>query len=210
MRKSIEDIWQSGFIDDMALIAPKVNNLYAMKSKNLVDKFESLFAANQKAVLFAAMVIGSAVAYVGAPFVGAIIAAMLTGLVMAGHGQLKKLSKISKDQSSFEYLNEFDIWLDNAIAQYTQIYRFFYPALFAICTVRYAYSDNAIAVLTQLDMVNSNGMPSFTIYAAIGLISLILGVAGARIYRADVTMVYGREIKKLKALLSEMKALRED
>ena len=46
MTQSIEKIWQEGFINDKALVAPKLNDLYNQKSKNIVDKFERVFKWN--------------------------------------------------------------------------------------------------------------------------------------------------------------------
>ena len=40
MEKSIEDMWKEGFLENNALVAPKVNNLYSQKSRNLIDKIK--------------------------------------------------------------------------------------------------------------------------------------------------------------------------
>ena len=143
MAKEIETIWKDGFVDDMALIAPKINDLYSMKSKNLIDKFESMFNSNQKGVLIAAMVIFAILTYIGAPLLGIVVAVMLASLVLVGKQQLKQLNAINKDASSLAYLQAFDTWLDSAIVQYTKIYRYFYPALFTVCAVRLVYSRSS-------------------------------------------------------------------
>lgn len=209
MSKSIESIWQQDFIDDMALVAPKVNDLYNQKSQNLVDRFDYLFRANHKAVLFAAFAIAVVLAFWGAPLLGAVICAMLLGLVYVGKQQLKTLNMISKELSSYDYLCAFSRWLDNSIEQYVKVYRFFYPCLFVLCTVRALNSElgrefigsfeNAYIVL---------GLP-LGCWAFIGVSAGLLGLLGGRLYRADVTLVYGKEINKLKSLIADMEALRK-
>lgn len=46
MNNSIDSVWEKGFIGEMALSKPHINDLYNRKSNNLIDKFEALFAAN--------------------------------------------------------------------------------------------------------------------------------------------------------------------
>jgi len=101
MNKSIETIWKEGFVDDMALIAPKINDLYNQKSKNLIDNFEHMFAVNQKGVLIAAFVIFAILAVFVVPVLGMILAIMLSGLVDVGKNQLLELKNINNDVNSF-------------------------------------------------------------------------------------------------------------
>ena len=50
MEKSIETIWKEGFLNQDALIAPKLNNLYNKKSTHIVDKFKRMFRINLIAI----------------------------------------------------------------------------------------------------------------------------------------------------------------
>jgi hypothetical protein len=43
MEKSIETIWKQGFLNDDALVAPKLNDLYNQKSTHIIDTFNNLF-----------------------------------------------------------------------------------------------------------------------------------------------------------------------
>lgn len=209
MNKSIETIWSQGFINEQALVAPKVNDLYNQKSQNLVDKFERMFASNQKGVLIGAAVIFAVLAVFGAPILGLIIAAMLLGLVMVGKKQLTGLQSINKGVSSYEYLKSFDAWLDDAIAQYTNIYRYFYPSLFLLCAIRFLVSDFGSSIASQFpaELVIS-GAP-IPISLLIVLVTVMLSILGGRVYQADVNMVYGKQIQKLKELIADMEALRK-
>ena len=58
MNNSIEKIWKEGFLSNDALIAPKINDLYNQKSKNIVDKFEVVFKWNLIGIIiYAALVL---------------------------------------------------------------------------------------------------------------------------------------------------------
>jgi len=46
MEKSIEKIWSQGFLDEGALVAPKINKLYEAKSINTIEKFKRMYHKN--------------------------------------------------------------------------------------------------------------------------------------------------------------------
>jgi hypothetical protein len=46
MEKSIEAIWKEGFLNEKSLVAPKINDLYNQKSKDLVDRMKRMYRNN--------------------------------------------------------------------------------------------------------------------------------------------------------------------
>ena len=46
MEKSIESIWEYGFLKPDALLAPKLNNLYQQKSIDIVEQFKLMYKKN--------------------------------------------------------------------------------------------------------------------------------------------------------------------
>ena len=46
MEKSIETIWNKGFLDSDTLVVPKLNNLYNKKSKTITDKLKRMMKIN--------------------------------------------------------------------------------------------------------------------------------------------------------------------
>lgn len=208
MNKSIETMWKEGFVDDMALIAPKINDLYNQKSKNLIDKFEHMFAVNQKGVLIAAFVIFAILAVFGVPVLGLIIALMLSGLVAVGKKQLRELKTINKDVSSFDYLKAFDQWLDKSIQDYVKVYRFFYPSLFLVCAIWFLFSDIGAELINSIPEMYSVFDIPIIILAGLVVVTLLIGLVAERVYRADVKLYYGGEMTKLKELISDMENLK--
>ena len=72
MEKSIETIWKEGFLDEKALIVPKINSIYNQKSIDIVDKFRRMYKINIIGlVIFAAIIlpvsIGVEIPYMGIP-----------------------------------------------------------------------------------------------------------------------------------------------
>ena len=209
MTKSIDDIWQQGFTGEMALTAPELNDLYNQKSNDLIARFEAAFATNHKAIQWGSVIALLVIAFMGAPILGGIICIMLNGLVYLGKGQLKSLQTIDKGQSCLQYLTDFDHWLDSAIAQYVKIYQLFYPTVFALCALRFSSSEFATEQLMAMELLTANGQPESMVYLIIAAITVVIGLLGGVIYRADLNIVYGAEIKKLKALISELKQLEQ-
>ena len=206
--KTIESIWQNGFIADVEATAPKVNALYDSKSQDLLDKFEHMFKLNQRSVLIMAAVLFTTLSFLGAPFLGAAIAVMLYGLVRVGQKQLTELKQIHKGTDCYHYLVSFSTWLTAAIEQYAKIYKYFYPVLFILCSVRLCYSDFATSLFAEIALEpQAFGIP-LVFLILIAIVSIILGRFGGTLYRADVNLVYGKEIKKLEELIKDMETLR--
>ena len=208
MNKSIEALWKDGFANDIALTAPQINDLYNQKSKNLIDKFETMFAANQKGVLIAAFVVFAVLTFFNEMMLGLFVGLMLAGLVAIGKKQRNSLANINKEQSSFDYLKSFDTWLEKCINEYVKIYRFFYPVLFLVCSFRFLFSEVGTSLVRQYVVSTSETDVQITVGFGLVLAGILMGFFAERIYRADVELYYGEEIRKLKALISDMEALK--
>ena len=212
MTKSIETMWKEGFINETQLDVPKVNDLYNRKSQNLVDKLLNMFAINIKAIVIGSIIMLIGMSLIGAPFLGLYICALLTPLVLIARKELGKSSNISKGQSSFDYLINFDHWLKTSIKTYAVYYRFFYPLFFIGMVTQGVVSDaggKIIALLLEkfpTDILIL-GLPYY-LAGFISLALLIITYYADALYRLDLNIVYGRQFKKMDELLSDMKTLR--
>lgn len=209
MDKSIETIWQRGFVSDIASTTPKVNDLYNKKSHNLIDRFERMFILNQRAVIAMSLMTFIGLFAFGAPVLAGVIAIMLLGLVVVGRKQLVEMRKIDREGNCYQYLVAFNEWLQAAIDQYVNIYRYFYPILFAFCGIRLCYSDLFTSFFSDIGLKGEAlGIPTVALII-IGVLSLVIGFFGGTIYRADVKLAYGRELDKLEELIVDMEELRK-
>lgn len=212
MTKSIEEMWREGFVNESQLTAPKVNDLYNRKSENLVDKLQYMFAVNIKAIIIGALIMLPVFSLIGAPLLGIYICLLLTPLVVIAKKELAKSHQISKGQSSFDYLNNFNNWLNDSIKSYAFYYKFFYPLFFIGMATQGVMSNAGGKVISVLmeklptDLLIF-GQPYYLILG-ISLITAIIAYFSEALYRLDLNIVYGRQFKKMEELLSDMHALR--
>lgn len=214
MTKSIEDMWKEGFVNETQLNAPKVNDLYNRKSENLVDKLRHMFAVNIKAIVIGAIIMLAAMSLIGAPFLGLYICALLTPLVLIANKELGKSHHISKGQSSYDYLMNFDHWLKTSISTYSSYYKFFYP-LFFIGMATQAVVSNAGGKIISLMLEK---FPTeliifelpYYLLIVLAIITLIIIRFSEALYQLDLNIVYGRQFKKLDELICDMKTLRSE
>jgi len=217
MEKSIENIWKEGFLKSDALVAPKINNLYNQKSIHIIDKFKKMFKINLIAIVAFSFIFLVVSYFVGIPITGIIFFVTLTVLVIINKRLLNGLESINKGVSSYQYLKEFNQWINKQVAVNRRMSTFLYPIIFISLIFGFWFKD-AEGMLLGKRLVNEVliGFPDiYLIYGipliAIVVIVLILGLLaffGGRIYQWDVNLVYGRVFKKLDELMADIESLR--
>jgi len=214
MSHSIEDIWKEGFINDNALVAPKINDLYNQKSKNIVDKFEVLFKWNLIGIVIFAVLVLAVLSFKGIPYLGMFISAMLMSLVIRGRKEQKSLKLLDKNVSSYQYLKSFDQWMKDLMDGYAKLYSFFYPALFLSIVLQFRFTEIGQKIINGLvnKFPDTTMMLSTPLYMLIGVsvISILLYYFSGTLYRLDFNSLYGRMLKKLEELISDMEELRKE
>lgn len=213
MTKSIETIWQQGFIDEKALVAPKINDLYNQKSQNIVDKLQQTFRWNNVGIAIGAFAVLVILSAFGMPILAMFIAALLLTLVWFGKNQLTELERMDKNVSSYQYIKSFDTWLKSVIAQYTRIYQFVYPALFLACIAQFGFSEIGLSIIHgfQVDFPSVPvifGVP-IVFSGGVLFIAFLLSYFASAIYQLDMKPIYGREFKKLEEIIADMEALQK-
>lgn len=217
MEKSIESIWKEGFLKSDALVAPKLNDLYNQKSKNIVDKFKRLFRINLIALIAFAFIILAMSFIVNIPYMGIPMFLILIATVIINRKFNISLRKIDSSQDSYQYLSSFDRWIKEMVVVNIKLNRFLYPYVFISVIAGFWFGsiggnipgEEAINSLL-LEFPNTYlifGIPAIGILAVI-LIMGILAYSGGRIYKWDLNIVYGRILKKLDEMLADMEELR--
>ena len=213
MEKSIETIWNKGFLDSDALVVPKLNNLYNQKSKTITDKLKRMMKINIYAIVLFAFLNLGIYAMLGTPYTGAFIFLLLIGVCWVSIKQGRTMKNIDTSLSSYEYLKSFDSWLKTAISNNTKVMRFFYPLAFLAALMPIAHALKSGKV-TNTAILNSGfhltyGIPTFAWFIAI-LIAILMFVFGGKIYKWDVNLVYKRIFIKLENMIAEMEELRDE
>src|SRR6188768_2051038 len=108
MEKSIEVIWKEGFLNEKSLVAPKINDLYNQKSKDLVDKMKRMYRNNLIALV--SMSIGFLILYYFMDFIWQGVATSILMLLTVGYSIRQKRSYKTLDHgaTSLDYLKSFD------------------------------------------------------------------------------------------------------
>lgn len=210
MEKSIEKIWQEGFLNTESLIAPKVNNLYDKKSLHIMAKFKKMFLNNIWGI-----VVGASLLFIGAYFVGALLAGSIVLIMMlyvayTAYNDLKNLEKIDKAQSSYLFLKSFKVWIEQSIERYGKMYQVVYPILILAFYFGIWFSDS-FADVRQKVSEHSNlffGLHLGTTIFVLTL-ALLMSIFSKSIHRKDVKTLYGGIMNKLDSSLAEMEELRD-
>lgn len=212
MEKSIESIWKEGFLKSDALVAPKLNDLYNQKSKNIVDKLVRIFKINLWGILALAVVFWLFAYFGGVPIIGTLFFILFLVLIAFGKLEMNKMGELDKNVSSYEYLKSVDNWLKVVMAGYIKIYRFIYPAFFILTIVGVWFSNWGIIISEKLlnkypDLQLLFGMPVYLL-GFIAFMSILLSIFTGPIYRLDMATAYGRVFGKLAEMLADMEELR--
>tara|TARA_R110000868_G_scaffold110906_2_gene299914 strand:+ start:1897 stop:2553 length:657 start_codon:yes stop_codon:yes gene_type:complete len=217
MEKSIETIWNEGFLKNDALVAPKLNTLYSRKSIDIVEKFKRMYKINRIAVLAFAFIILPLSFLVQLPYMGIGIFILFNVLAAIADKFIKSLDKIDKTVSSYQYLISFDKWVKEMVSVNTKLSTFLYPYVFIIMVSAFWFGSIGgdvpgdkllISLLKKFpDTYLIFGFPLILILIALIIVSL-LAYFGEQIGKWDLNLVYGRILKKLDTMLMDMEELK--
>lgn len=216
MEKSIENIWNQGFLDEGALVAPKINKLYETKSINTIDKFRSTYRKNYWfiwLILAVNLIGGYTMVNI---YLGVYMAGLFIPMLVLSKKQIKLMDSIDQNESSYLYLKTFDSWLQKMIHDFRWVYRFFYPLYFVGMVWFLAQMDTGEEgdyiplvnrILDSEQVFKIGGIPVIWV-SSILLLTGIITYYSPKIYMFDIRLVYGRLMDRLSNMLREMEELR--
>lgn len=217
MEKSIETIWEEGFLASDALVAPKLNNLYNQKSKHIVEKFKRMYSINIKAIIAFAILVIPFTYLTNMPYMGIPMSLIFIGVVFYSSKFKKKLSEIDSSVDSYHYLKSFKEWVSEMVAFNTKMSRYMYPTVFISMFLGFWFGSLGGNIpgeefvnwllIDYPDMILVMGIPLWLLLGSIFAIFL-LAFFGGKIGQWDLNLVYGRILRKLEKLLGEMEELR--
>jgi hypothetical protein len=204
MEKSIETIWKKGFLDDSALIAPKVNDLYNTKSNHIIEKFKRMFRFNLMAIVIGVFIGCGALLLVKLPITA--IAFFITNAIvlLVNKRELNDLQKVDTTVNSYDYLKSFDDWMKGQLSLNARMAKFYYPFVFLGASLGIWFSVHGPRIFEGLSSTPwegwlINGIPAIMMVPVL-LIAFLLWFFGDRLYR----------LEQLDELLADMEKLRLD
>ncbi|MEM6346743.1 MAG: hypothetical protein AAF927_22845 [Bacteroidota bacterium] len=212
MDNSIENIWKEGFLQDDALVAPKLNDLYNQKSQHFVERFTRMYRNNRIAILIGALVILIASILLGSPISGAILFGMFMGLNYFSRQQAKILEAIPKGRTSYQYLKEMHSSIERILQSYVSIYRWFYPTLLLVFfwgmwevnIGEFSFKETVLEALPDASLLL--GIPVLPLTFVLAF-CFAFGIFAEPLFRGDVSLVYGPVLDKLEELIEDMEGL---
>ncbi len=210
MEKSIEKIWQDGFLEKGSLVVPKINDLYHRKSDHIIDKWIRMFKWNLRMLIFFGVVSLIAFFIAGVPWAAIVTCALWLWFVWYSKRQWGELKFIDKGASSYEYLSTFRNWLEEKQKIYISIYRFFLPAVIMSSYLGLLYIPTMTESFRKMsDAPLFLGQP-IDVFLAVVAISLVFSALAGPIYRLDMKIMYGPLVTKLDELIADMEELRKE
>lgn len=217
MERSIENIWKEGFQKNDDLTAPEIDNLYNQKSIHIIDKFKRMFRNNLIAIVVGSFLFLIISYFLDILVMGALFFVTLMVHVFINKNLLKKLERIDQGQNSYQYLKAFSHWIKNQIAINKRLSEFMYPIFFLSFVLGFWFKDAEGTYLGNRlideilirfpDTYLIVGIPLMAIIIAV-LIMGLLAYFGGRIYRWDLNIIYGRVLRKLDELMTDLESLR--
>ena len=213
MKNSIEEIWKEGFLNEKSLVAPKINDLYNQKSRDLVDKMERMFRINLIAIVSMSIVFPIMYYFLDVIWQGVAASVLLLLTAWYTKRQKRSIKTLDHGATSLDYLKSFDRWLKDALSKNEKILRFSYPLYFliAMSTIWSAWNKGVITSKMYQkfpDVIFIGSVPLFALIIA-GVATLLMFYFSDRIYRWDVGLIYGRVFRKLEETIAEMEKLKQ-
>ena len=212
MRKTIEATWREGFLNQDALVAPKVNDLYTRKSGHIVDRIQRMLRINQIAIVIGSPIMWALLSAVGIPYAGAIICTAWLGLVVVRRLYIAKFDAPDSSLDSYHYLKAFHLWLKDRMARSRRLQRHMYAVTFVALAIGIGASANGQTLIRFIVESNPgmrlvNGVPVVLI-AGVAAAAIVVDLLGGVIFDFDINTVYRDVFRKLDEMVAEMEELR--
>jgi hypothetical protein len=214
MKNSIEVIWKEGFLNERSLVAPKINDLYNQKSKDLVDKIKRMAKINRVVIVIMAIVF-PIIGYFR-DFIWPGVATSILFLLMVGYStwQKRNLKTLDHGANCLDYLKSFDRRIKDGLSRSEKVFRFIHPLSFLIAMSIIWSSWNKGPLTSKMYLKYPNitfiGSVPLFVWIIAGVATLLMLYFSSRIYRWDVRLVYGRVFDKIEAMIAEMEKLKQE
>jgi len=214
MKNSIEVIWKEGFLNEKSLVAPKINDLYNQKSKDLVDKLKRMYRNNLIAIVIMSIVFPIMYYFLDVIWQGVATSILMLLTLWYGIREKRSIKTLDHGATSLDYLKSFDRLLKDALSRGEKVLRFTYPLYFliAISTMWVAWNKGPLTSKMYQKFPDILFIGSVPIFAWIiaGVATILMFYYSGRIYRWDVGLIYGRIFRKLEETIAEMERLKQE
>jgi hypothetical protein len=201
MEKSIETIWKEGFLKNDALLAPKLNNLYNQKSKQLIEKIKKTTRVDNLSLLPIAFILLVVLSYLGFILAGIYASFLLIFLFFLNKKLLKSLNEININTNNHQYLIAYKNAIGKIISFTTKLLGFGLPL--AVIPIYWLFFKETKAYQKLIAET-----PFFFIILFVIGIAILLSILGVLIYKLSTKIIYGNFITKLDEIITDIEELK--
>jgi hypothetical protein len=203
MEKSIEEIWSEGFLDNNALIAPRINNLYNQKSQLLIEKFKRIIKMDQISILPLGVLLMIGFSIWESVLLGGYVLILVIALFVLNQSKLKALNKIDCLANSYQYLSEFKKYFKSTIAYYTKLIGLGMPlTILPVYWYLFQNSDKYEQIIAKFHW-------AFIVFVFAGL-GIFLALMGIAVVKMSSKIMYGSLLNMLDELIADMDELQKE
>jgi len=201
MEKSIETIWKEGFLKNDALLAPKLNNLYNQKSKQLIEKIKRTSRVDNLSLLPIAFILLVVLSYLGFILAGIYASFLLIFLFFLNKKLLKYLNEININTNNHKYLIAYKNAIGKIILFTTKLLGFGLPL--AVIPIYWLFFKETRAYQKLIAET-----PFFFIILFVIGIAILLSILGVLIYKLSTKIIYGNFITRLDEIIADIEELK--
>jgi hypothetical protein len=205
MEKSIEQIWKEGFINEKALIAPKLNDIYNQRSHNLIDKLIRKMEFEVKLLIPMSIFVGIINTFIAEHIVWGILSFIpFIPFFIMGRKQLKSVRNLDYNLNCYEYLKSVDQKF-KSILRFNEKMTVIVVAIFLFPMLLYTYFNQQDKTFGEIFGASEIGGSNLLIFL---ILPVILFISWG-IFRIASKVIY-KERVKMQVLIEDMEALQKE
>lgn len=204
MEKSIEKIWNDAFIDENALITPKINDLYNQKSKSIIAKIKRTYEIDNKGLIPIAIISVIITAFNDKLIIGLYGAFLIMCLYFFNRSLLSKFKHIDIKSDNLTYLKSYKEVINSVMKATKKMFLFAIP----IAVMSIFGLDFFLKEFSFLSKFITEDHTTLQIVGILLLMSVCLTAFVTIVYAVTTKLVYGRLISKLDEIIKEIENLK--
>ncbi len=206
MEKSIEKIWNEAFINENAIVAPKINNLYNQKSKSIIHKIKRTYEFDNKGLLPISGIVAIGGILLNETIIGLYGTILILCLYYFNTKLLSRFEKLDVKSDNLTYLKNYRDVMHSVTKATKRMFIFVLPFLVLSIFILGFF-------LKEESFLSRFISPDTTFIEILGIgtsVALIIAVICLFVFKVSNQLLYGTLVSKLNDLIHEIENLKED
>ncbi|MFD0993243.1 hypothetical protein [Tenacibaculum geojense] len=206
MEKSIEKIWNEAFINENAIVAPKINNLYNQKSKSIIHKIKRTYEFDNKGLLPISGIVAIGGILLNETIIGLYGTILILCLYYFNTKLLSRFEKLDVKSDNLTYLKNYRDVMNSVTKATKRMFIFVLPLLvLSIFILGFFLKEESF-----LSRFISSDTTFIEILGIGASVALIIAIICLFVFKVSNQLLYGTLVSKLNDLIHEIENLKED